>query len=141
MLDGALPWSQSRPLMMTRKKQILVACVLVVGALSAYALWKASASGRESKRPRKVLCYQDSMHPWIKSDRPGKCTVCAMDLTPIYEGAAGFAVSDKMIALSSNQITVLNVQTEEVTRQPLQRTVRVAGTIEASETSKRVISA
>ena len=81
------------------------------------------------------------MHPWIKSDRPGKCTVCAMDLTPIYEGAQGFEVSDKMIVLSSNNITVLNVQTETVKQQTLRRTVRVAGTLEATETSKRVIAA
>src|SRR5690606_4711198 len=34
---------------------------------------------------RKILYWQDGMHPWIKSDRPGKCPICHMDLDPVYE--------------------------------------------------------
>ena len=26
------------------------------------------------------------MHPWVKSDKPGRCTICGMELTPVYEG-------------------------------------------------------
>ena len=38
---------------------------------------------------RKILYYQSAMHPWIKSDKPGKCPICGMNLVPIYEGEAG----------------------------------------------------
>jgi Cu(I)/Ag(I) efflux system membrane fusion protein len=108
-----------------------------LGGLAA----KVLMSGPSLVSERKIAFYQDSMHPWIKAGQPGKCTICEMDLTPIYEGAAGFAVSGNLLAMSSNQVTVLNVQTETVRRKPLHRTVRVAGVLEANQTSKRVISA
>ncbi len=37
---------------------------------------------------RKVLYWQDGMHPWIKSDQPGKCPICHMDLDPVFEDEA-----------------------------------------------------
>ncbi|MFN9960192.1 MAG: heavy metal-binding domain-containing protein, partial [bacterium] len=33
---------------------------------------------------RMPLYYQSPMHPWVKSHKPGKCTVCGMDLVPVY---------------------------------------------------------
>ena len=112
--------------------------MLVLGLAGGLA-WQ-SGSSRPKSGERKPLYYQDSMHPWIKSDRPGKCTICEMDLTPIYEGQAGFG-GDNIVVLSSNQVTVLNVQTETVKRQSLSRSLRVAGTLEANETSKTVVAA
>ena len=123
-----------------RKALLLLLAPLIVGAIG-YTAWKHFPGSATQGQGRKIVCYQDSMHPWIKSDRPGKCTVCAMDLTPIYEGAQGFEVSDKTIVLSPNSITVLNVQTEKIQQQALRRTMRVAGTLEATETGKRVIAA
>ena len=120
-----------------------LALLLVTSILGAmgYAVWQNASARASPTEGRKVLFYQDSMHPWVKSDQPGKCTICAMDLTPIYEGEKGFGIGNHMTVLSSNSITVLNVQTEEVKRQPLVRTLRVAGTLEANETRKTVISA
>ena len=70
--------------------------LLPLFAVGAYLLWQ-SASARASDDPgRKVLYYQDSMHPWVKSDHPGKCTVCGMDLTPIYEGQFGLGANPNL---------------------------------------------
>jgi membrane fusion protein, copper/silver efflux system len=104
-------------------------------------VWKNSNKSPTGASARKVACYQDSMHPWIKSDQPGKCTICAMDLTPIYEGDKGFATGQDLVVLNSNAITVLNVQTETLQRRPLSRTLRVAGTLQANEGRKAVLSA
>ncbi|MEY4387531.1 MAG: hypothetical protein RLY20_2814 [Verrucomicrobiota bacterium] len=90
---------------------------------------------------RKVLYYQSAMHPWIKSDKPGRCTICGMELTPVYEGQAGFDVSGDVITLSTNSIRVLNVQTIEAKVQPLTRTLTVAGTIDDDDSKHRVLSA
>lgn len=112
----------------------------ILGAIG-YAVWKAAPGGSPPAARRTVLFYQDSMHPWIKSAQPGKCTLCAMELTPIFEAGAELSLGDNQVALSSNSITVLNVQTEEVKCQPLSRTLRVAGTLAANETRKTIVSA
>jgi Cu(I)/Ag(I) efflux system membrane fusion protein len=90
---------------------------------------------------RKILYYQSAMHPWIKSDKPGRCTICGMELVPVYEGEKGFEVTEGMVTLDSNVIQVINVQTDEVRRRPLQRALRFAGTFEDDDTRHRVISA
>ena len=117
-------------------KRLMATGTLLTVCVVGGAIW-LSGNGRPSAdNSRKVVCYQDSMHPWIKSDQPGKCTVCSMDLTPIYEGTSGFEVGEETIVLSSNSVTVLNVQTEKAKKEPLRRTLRVAGSLEASETGR-----
>ena len=37
---------------------------------------------------KKILYWQDPMHPAYKSDKPGKAPDCGMDLVPVYEEAA-----------------------------------------------------
>ena len=90
---------------------------------------------------RKVLYYQSAMHPWIKSDKPGRCTICGMELTPVYEGEGGLDVGGDMISLSASSIRVLNVQTTEVKTQALTKTLTVAGTIDDDDAKHRVLSA
>jgi Cu(I)/Ag(I) efflux system membrane fusion protein len=83
------------------------------------------------------------MHPWIKSDKPGRCTICGMELTPVYPGEKGFDETggDNIVALTQSQIQVLHVQTEEAKIRPLTRTLRVSGTIDDDATRHRVLSA
>lgn len=121
----------------TRMRTIIA--VLILGAALA-AYWTIGRSRSQPENQRRVLYYQDSMHPWIKSDRPGKCTICAMDLTPILEGEQGVATNPNIIVLSTNGLTVLDVQTEVVTYGPLKRSLRIAGILEPDDSRKRVIS-
>ncbi len=124
------------------KKTIRFLTVLLLLAAAGWIVWRGVVTHVPAPaHARKVAFYQDSMHPWIKSEHPGKCTICEMDLTPIYEGERGFGVSDSMVVLSSNNITVLNVQSEEVKRQDVRRILRVAGQFDANETRKSIISA
>lgn len=119
---------------------ISVAALAILGATTGL-VHHVKSSNAAGQSERKVLFYQDSMHPWIKSDRPGKCTVCEMDLTPIYEGQAGFGSSSNLVVISPSQVTVLSVQTDQVQRRSLIRRLRVAGILEANEAAKTVVSA
>ncbi len=120
---------------------IVTAALLVCASAVAFLKPPAAGEGRPATAARKVVCYQDSMHPWIKSERPGRCTICDMALTPILEGEKGFGSPRGIVSLSSNNITVLNVQTEPVQRRTLVRTLRVAGTLEADDSRKAIFSA
>ena len=127
--------------MRTILRPVLVLCAAVICGSAVYALWRMAAVGPSPGQARKVLYYQDSMHPWIKSDQSGKCTVCGMELTPILAGQSGLELGDGLVGLSANSVTVLNVQTELVRRQPLSRVLRVAGTLEPNEARKTIIAA
>ena len=124
------------------KGLVLLLTVAILG-MSGYGVWRMLSGSSPPPKERKVAFYQDSMHPWIKSGQPGKCTVCGMALTPIYEEEKGFGVSDEIVVLRSgaNSITVALMQTEEVERRTLSRTLRVAGALEGNEGRRAILSA
>jgi len=103
----------------------------------------AATSGQPAKGERKPLYYQSAMHPWIKSPKPGRCTICGMELTPVYEGDAGFdaAGGSDVVPLTQTMIQVVKVQTAEAQVRPLKRTLTVAGMIDDNATRHRVLSA
>jgi Cu(I)/Ag(I) efflux system membrane fusion protein len=119
-------------------------------ALAALAGWFAgtrspsahpASAAPNANGERRPKFYQSAMHPWIKSDKPGKCTICGMDLTPVYEGDTELSAEAGLVTLSSNQLTVIHVSTEPVRRAAIARTLRVAGTIEDNDQRHRFLSA
>src|SRR5687768_17433944 len=124
------------------KRFLILAAVAALAAAGGwFAARRPGEAGKKTESGGKVLFYQSSMHPWIKSETPGNCTICGMKLTPVYEGEKGFEMEAGMVRLSSNSMAVLNVQTAPVKKEPLRRTLRLAGTIEEDETKHRLISA
>lgn len=103
----------------------------------AEAISKASSHTHQ----RGIRFYQSPMHPWIRSDRPGRCTICGMELTPVYEGDSGAAADGSTVVLGTNAIQLIHLETSEVTEAPLVRTLRLSGTIDDNDIRHRVISA
>jgi RND family efflux transporter MFP subunit len=66
---------------------ILVLVATFVGGYG-YGRWygKGAGANTASKGGRKILYYQDPMHPSYKSDKPGTAPDCGMKLVPVYEG-------------------------------------------------------
>ena len=123
------------------------ATIILTAILTAAAAWFAlrqfPAAAPPAATAHKLLRYQCSMHPQVTSDKPGRCTICGMELTPIYEDdqSAGAAASDNLVVLTQNQIQVLHVQTAEAAIRPLHRSLRVAGVIAEDATRHRVLAA
>jgi membrane fusion protein, copper/silver efflux system len=117
--------------------------ILITAILAAGATWLLIPSNKAMTTERKPLFYQSAMHPWIKSDKPGNCTICGMKLTPIYAGEKALDSSSdaNLVTLSQTQIQVLNVQTSEAKIRPLVHTLQVAGMIDDDATRHRIISA
>jgi len=105
----------------------------LTAGLTGGALWlvehHSSAPTVTSPDGRKILYYQSPMHPWIKSDKPGKCPICGMNLVPVYENGestnTGFGLK-----LNADSVNVANVQTATVERRQLVHSLPVAGAIE-----------
>ena len=118
---------------------------LIIAAVAAACGWFGAIAFRSAPvvvAGEKVLYYQSPMHPWVKSDMPGQCTVCGMGLVPIYEGGANFDNAERgIVMLPQGSPNVVGVQTAEVKMQALVRTLRVAGMIGEDESRHGVISA
>jgi membrane fusion protein, copper/silver efflux system len=119
--------------------------ILITALLAAGGTWFAlrKQPPESTAADRKPLYYQSAMHPWIKSDKPGRCTICGMELTPVYPGEKGFDATGggNTIPLRQNQIQALNVQTEAAKIQPLSRILQVSGVIDDDATRHRILSA
>ncbi len=116
----------------------------IVVILAAFFIgWFLPRQPHESAtKERKIRFYQSAMHPWIKSDTPGRCTICGMELTPVYEGENGLdAAAPDTVSLTQNQIQVTRVQTATAAVQPLLRTLPVAGIMDDDESRHRILSA
>ena len=92
----------------------------------------------KNSAPAPASIYRCPMHPWIHSDHPGKCTICGMELVA---GSATNETGDGSLTLTPSQITTIGVATSIVARQPLVRTLRVAGMIDDDDTRHRVLAA
>ena len=119
----------------------------VIAALAAAGGWYGAVAFHQPASPAAdeggmLLYYQSPMHPWVKADKPGQCTVCGMDLVAIYEGGKSFdKEAADIVMLPPGSPNVVGVQTAEVRKRPLVRTLRVAGMIGEDESRHGVISA
>ncbi len=66
------------------------ASLILLISVFALGVWYGSQTRRPSTGPgeRKVLYWQDPMHPAYKSDKPGIAPDCGMQLEPVYAGEA-----------------------------------------------------
>ncbi len=119
--------SQTSCLLSSAMKTLLFLLSLAAAAIPA------AASG---------AVYQCPMHPWIKSARAGdKCTLCGMALVAASATDASAAADPNLVTLTPAAASVVGVQTVEVRRGTLVRTLRVSGIIEDDDTRHRIMAA
>lgn len=85
---------------------------------------------------KKILYWQDPMHPAFKSDKPGKAPDCGMDLVPVYAEGGG---PEGEMPSGTTQITaqkqqLIGVQYGQAALRPLVRTIRAVGRLSYDET-------
>ncbi len=128
-------------------KRLFVLALIVVLVGGAYLLGRRSSLSAPASPPdaAATAVYQCPMHPWVKADRSdAKCTVCGMALVAASAGqgpGTNEPADPNIITLTPAQATVIGVRTTPVVRGPLQRTLRVTGTIDDDETRHRILAA
>lgn len=125
--------------------KVLFVCLFAAAAGGGWLVGRSSHDGAVAGgafNAPKVLFYQSPMHPWIKSDKPGNCTICGMKLVAVHDGDQSLeGGSNAAVRLSPSIVNVLNVETVPVQKQSLHRTLRVSGTIDDDDTRHRRLSA
>ena len=124
---------------------ISLAAVAVVASAIGYFIGRSpephqTAATTETNAPRTIRLYQSPMHPWITSDTPGQCTICGMNLVPVYEGDSAATVANA-VPLSAATAAVIGVQTSPALERPLTRRLRVNGVFQTDHTRHRILSA
>ncbi len=117
--------------------------LILIAAAAFGGWWFGQHHHTHSPGPagRKVLYYQSPMHPWVKSDKPGRCTICGMDLSPVYEGDAGLDADTALVTLGKQGVTVAGIETVPVLKRSIRRTIRVAGAVDDDDSAHRMLSA
>lgn len=91
-------------------------------------------TGPTASGERKILYWYDPMHPWIRSDKPGKAPDCGMDLVPKYADEASPEEAPGAVYISPARQQLIGVRTGSVVRRPVQKVLRTVGIVAVDET-------
>jgi len=96
----------------------------------------AAAPSSPAGGDHKVLYYEDPMHPWYRSDKPGIAPDCGMKLVPVYasEGGAEAPLTPGGVQISPARQQLMGVTTAKVEYRTLHKTIRAVGQVTIDET-------
>ncbi len=100
-----------------------------------------------SKKPDSIKkiaeVYQCPMHPQVRSDHPGKCPICGMNLVLVSQSQTKNSSESQtnLVMLPEGAPQASSIRTAPVKREKLTRTLRFAGTIEDNDSRHRILSA
>ena len=120
----------------------LMAVIFLVGFLlrgcfvREMAMPAPAASGAPAENVQVWTC---SMHPQIRSPKPGKCPICGMDLIPVKEG--GGTQGPRTFAVTAESAALMNIQTVLVERKFVDAEIRMVGKVAYDETRLAYITA
>ena len=138
---GALEANAPRKLSGMRLFAKAAAFLAIGGAGFLGGTWFQHGDQRPSATPRKddarrILYYQDPMHPAYTSDKPGIAPDCGMKLVPVYAGeapgAGGAAAAAIQISPAKQQL--LGIVTGTVEKSSYSFTLQATGQVTAAET-------
>jgi multidrug efflux pump subunit AcrA (membrane-fusion protein) len=127
------------------KKIVIAALVLVIIGTVGYFIytnWMYLTNNKEIKEAKKnnsdIAYYHCGMHTWIKSDKPGACPICGMNLTPVYKGGAK---SEKgVVQIDPAVVQNIGVKMEKIMKRKLTHTIRTTGKVDYNEKTQFYIT-
>jgi len=95
----------------------------------------AAASPEAKPSERKILYYEDPMHPWYRSDKPGIAPDCGMKLVPVYAEEAGppAAGAPGSVQISAARQQLLGITMATAQYRSLEKVIRAVGRVALDE--------
>jgi len=102
---------------------------------------RTEAADQANPGEGKILYYQDPMHPWYRSDKPGIAPDCGMKLVPVYasEVAAG-ALPPGGIQISPTRQQLIGVTSAPAEYRTIDQVVRTTGQVAVDESRISTVS-
>jgi len=102
---------------------------------------RAEAAEQANPGEGKILYYQDPMHPWYHSDKPGIAPDCGMKLVPVYASdvPAG-RLPPGGIQISPTRQQLMGVTSAPAEYRTIDQVIRAAGQVDIDETRISVVS-
>lgn len=113
---------------------ILVAIAIAAGAIG-WLIKPATHDHIQEPSGESSGIWTCSMHPQIRSNEPGDCPICGMDLIPLEVDNAG--VSSDEVFLTESAMKLAQVRTEKVGTVQTSGGVRLSGKVKADERLKQ----
>jgi membrane fusion protein, copper/silver efflux system len=115
---------------------LLVAAVAILSFLVGRNYHRNSPS-QDSHAGRRILYYQDPMHPDYKSDKPGIAPDCGMQLEAVYADVAateaGGTLPPGTVVISEDKRQLMGIRVEAAEKSASRSTVRVLGRVAVDE--------
>src|ERR1035437_307735 len=101
---------------------------------------RMEAADKTSLGSAKILYYQDPMHPWYRSDKPG-IAPDGMKLVPVYASETpAAAIPPGGVEISSARQQIMGVTSARAQYRSLDRVVSVPGQVDIDETRVSSVS-
>ena len=119
------------------KNRIYLGAAVIVGLLLGWVFFGGDGSeapdGEKHTHTTEAAVWTCAMHPQIRSEEPGQCPICGMDLIPVEQAAS--ANDPAAVQMSEYAMKLANVQTREVGEEFAQNKLRLNGKIVVDETN------
>ena len=110
----------------------------LVSLLAPQASSPATLARTTGTSGRKILYYQDPMHPWNKFDKPGTAPDCGMKLVPVYadeqQTSAAGPLPPGAVQISPTRQQLMGVTTAVAEYRPVEKRIRSVGQVAIDET-------
>jgi len=135
---GAVPTEASSAEAPARIRWVFAALALVVGLLGAFLGGRISALPAERTQAADDTVYTCAMHPEVRSDEPGICPKCAMDLVPVDQAQEG---GSNTVSLSPRAAALARIRTTPVSAvEGAVGARRLSGRVRPDESRQRTVT-
>ncbi len=119
--------------------------VFVAGFVVAWIVWnirsapqpEESVEATPTSAAAGETMWTCSMHPQIRSPKPGLCPICNMDLIPVEKTGGGL----RTLSYSPEAVALMSIETVPVERRYVQHKIRMVGKVDYDETALGYITA
>lgn len=115
---------------------IVLAIGIVLGAFfSSDTNYAESTANKHLAHSSTVKTWTCSMDPQVRSDTPGNCPICGMELIPLIEDTTGStdSISQNEIVFTAEAIQLANIQTDVVVKASATKTIHLLGKVQPDE--------